>query len=144
MMQKHRYNDKINSLKLMKKAASPDEQLEIDFTIFGMKWAFGEDKDDKLHIERMKLYYGDSISDMRKGKAYRTGINTVLYNKRGEKKEKGTKMIPALRVDADIERGLNNLQKFYGFNTLSPVRKAALRWYIEMMSEKHGRDFLNE
>ena len=141
MMQKHMYNDKINSLKEYKKAASPEEQIEIDFTIFGMKWAFGENTDESLHKNRMALLFSTSISDKRKGEAYRKGMDIVLYGTIGRQKEKGTVTISKLRIPLDIERGLNNIKEFFGYSTLSPVRKSALRWYIEMMGEKHGKDF---
>lgn len=141
MMQKHMYNDKINSLKKLKKAASPEQQTEIDYTIQGMQWAFGEITDEKKHEKIMQLFYSSVPDDKRHGEAYRKGMDIVLYGVPGKKKEKGTVILSALRVNLELERGLNNIKDFLGLNTLSPVRKAALRWYVEMMSEKHGKDF---
>lgn len=141
MMQKNSFNDKITQLAKLKRAASPVEQIEIDYTIQGMKWAFGEGKNETLHEKRMELLYSENPDDKRNGEAYRKGMDIVLYSVRGKKKEVGTVNLSALRVSLEMERGLINLKKFLGFNTVAPVRKAALRWYIEMMSEKHNRDF---
>lgn len=141
MMQKHRYLEKIERLKNEKKAASPEEQQDIDFIMFGMKWAFGETTDKTLHENRMALLFSSNQNDRRKGEAYRKGMDIVLYNEQNKKTEHGTVLISKLRVSIDIERGLNNLKEHFGFATLSPIRKAALRWYIEMMGEKHGKDF---
>lgn len=148
MMQRNNYTEKINQLRNLKKGASPDEQLETDFIIFGMQWAFGEQGDtresEKIHEKRMELLYSNNVYDRRKGEAYRKGMDIVLYSVRGKKKEPTTVMLPSLRVDQSIEDGLNNIKKFLGVRTSAAVRKTALRWYIDMMSEKHGKDFLNE
>lgn len=143
MMQKQNYNDKINSLKALRQAASPDQQLEIDFTIFGMQWAFGEGTDEELHKKRMELLFSPIESDKKKGAAYRKGMDIVLYSVRGKVKESLTKL-PNLYVPEDICTAINNIKKFLNMKTAAPIRKAALRWWIEMMNEKHGRDFFNE
>lgn len=144
MMQKHMYNDKIKSLKDRKKAVSPDEQIEIDLYIAGMQHAFGDNTDEELHEKRMELYYSERATDKRKGEAYRKGMDAVLYNIVGRPKESGTVALNKLRVSADIDRGLNNIKNHLGLPLTAHVRKAALRWYIEMMSEKYGKDFYNE
>lgn len=141
MMQRHMYNDKIKNLKKEKKAVSSDQQLEIDFVLKGMAWAIGDDTDETLHNKRMELFYSDNPNDRRKGLAYRKGLDIVLYSTVGRNREKGTIKIANLGVDPGVLRGLNNLKDFFGFTTIAPVRKAALRWYIEMMSEKYGKDF---
>lgn len=141
MMKRHVYNDKIKALKAEWKAASPDEQIEIDFTIFGMRHAIGDNEDNEMHEKRMELFYSTVPGDKAKGKAYRKGMDIVLYSVVGKKKATGTTLLTSVRVSEDIERGLNNLQKHFKITTLSAVRRSALRWYIEMMSEKHGKDF---
>lgn len=148
MMQKNNYTEKVNQLRNQKKGASPDEQLEIDFTIFGMQWAYGEqaDSDEKteLHDKRMQLLYSENMSDKRKGEAYRKGMDIVLYSIRGKKKEPATVILPSLRVEQSIDDALNNIRDFLKLKTTATIRKAALRWYIDTMSEKYGKDFLNE
>lgn len=142
MMQQHRFNDKMDSLKKLKNGASPEHQLDIDFIMFGMVAAFYPHmRDEELHEERMDLLYSENPKDKRKGKAYRKGMDIVLYGKPGKKMEKGTTLLSILRVDNEINRGLNNIKEFLGIKTLAPVRKSALRWYIENMNEIHGKDF---
>lgn len=147
MMQRNNYTEKINQLRNTKQGASPDEQLEIDFIIFGMQYAFGEEPEGKealkLHEKRMELLYSDNPDDRRKGEAYRKGMDIVLYSIRGKKKEPTNVILPSLRVEQSIENGLNNIKEHLKIRTTATIRKTALRWYIDMMSEKHGRDFLN-
>lgn len=141
MMLRNNYNEKIKQLKALKQSASPDEQLEIDFTIFGMQHAFGE-SNDNLHEKRMELLYSENQSDKRKGEAYRKGMDIVLYSIRGKKKEKGTVILPSLRVEQSIEKGLNNIRDHLNIKTTAAIRKTALRWYIDMMGDRYGKDFL--
>jgi len=147
MMQRNNYNEKLNQLRNTKQGASPDEQLEIDFTIFGMQYAFGEEPECKealkLHEKRMKLLYSDNPDDRRKGEAYRKGMDIVLYSIRGKKKEAATVILPSLRVEQSIENGLNNIKNYLKIRTTATIRKTALRWYIDTISEKYGKDFLN-
>lgn len=142
MMLRNNYTEKIKQLKALKQSASPDEQLEIDFTIFGMQWAFGEGNKE-LHDKRMELLYSNSPDDKRKGEAYRKGMDIVLYSIRGKKKEKNTVILPSLRVEQSIENGLNNIRDHLNIKTTAAIRKTALRWYIDMMGEKNGKDFFN-
>lgn len=144
-MLRNNYTEKIKQLKALKQSASPDEQLEIDFTIFGMQHAFGESNDNgpiNLHEKRMELLYSENQSDKRKGEAYRKGMDIVLYSIRGKKKEKGTVILPSLRVEQSIEKGLNNIRDHLNIKTTAAIRKTALRWYIDMMSDRYGKDFL--
>lgn len=142
MMQKHIYNDKIENLRALQRGASPDHHLEIDFMIWGMQWAFGEGDDEELHKKRMELLFSPIESDKKKGTAYRRGMDVVLYSVRGKLKDPESKIrLTDLHVSEEISRGLNNIKDFLGMKTYAPIRKAALRWYIEMMSEKHGKDF---
>lgn len=144
MMQRNNYTEKINQLRNIKKGASPDEQLEIDFFIFGMQWAFNDDNaaDEQLHSERMSLLYSENPGDRRKGEEYRKGMDTVLYSVRGKKREPATVILPSLRVEQSIENGLNNIKRFLKVKTTATVRKTALRWYIDVMSEKYKKNFL--
>ncbi len=144
-MLRNNYTEKIKQLKALKQSASPDEQLEIDFTIFGMQHAFGESNDNgpiNLHEKRMELLYSENKSDKRKGEAYRKGMDIVLYSIRGKKKEKGTVILPSLRVEQSIEKGLNNIRDHLNIKTTAAIRKTALRWYIDMMGDRYGKDFL--
>jgi hypothetical protein len=144
MMQRNNYTEKIKQLRNLKKGVSLDEQIEIDFTIFGMQWAFGEsDEGKQLHEKRMNLLYSNNPDDRRKGEAYRKGMDIVLYSVRGKKKEPATVILPSLRVEQSIENGLNNIKDHLKIKTTAAIRKAALRWYIDAMSEKSGKDFLN-
>jgi hypothetical protein len=147
MMLKNNYTEKIKQLRNLKKGVSLDEQIEIDFTIFGMQWAFGEENDSdegkQLHEKRMDLLYSNNPEDKRKGEAYRKGMDIVLYSVRGKKREPATAILPSLRVEQSIEKGLNNIKDYLKIKTTATIRKAALRWYIDAMSEKSGKDFLN-
>lgn len=144
MMQRHVYNEKLKQLKNLKKGASPNEQLEIDFMMFGMTWAIGDGQDESLHEDRMNLLFSSNLNDKRKGEAYRKGMDIVLYSVRGKKKEKSTVILPMLRVHEEIEKGLNNIKEFLNIRTTATIRKVALRWYIDVMGEKYKKDFLNE
>ena len=141
MMLKTNYNEKITQLKALKKGSSPEEQLEIDFIIFGMQRAFGDNPDDLLHDKRMELLYSNNQNDKRKGESYRKGMDIVLYSIQGKKKEPGTVQLPCLRVEERIESALNKIKDYLGVRTTATIRKAALRWYIETMNEKYGKDF---
>jgi hypothetical protein len=110
-----------------------------------MQHAFGESNDNgqtNLHEKRMELLYSENQSDKRKGEAYRKGMDIVLYSIRGKKKEKGTVILPSLRVEQSIEKGLNNIREHLNIKTTAAIRKTALRWYIDMMSDRYGKDFL--
>ena len=141
MMQRHMFNDKIESLLKEKRAACEPQQKEIDLFISGMTRAIGDDTDDEQHEKRMELFYSSDQNEKQKGIAYRKGMDAVLYGVPGKKKEQGTVRLAVLAVSPEIHRALCNIKDFLGVSTLSPVRKAALRWYVEMMNEKHGKDF---